>query len=137
MKKIIYLICLSIFINSCAWLDESEHQKIIEQYEVGWNDLESNRAITKKVENSENYHYIIVSDYVFAVGHNESYIIAKQQQNLNAETNYYLIDISKNKHDNSKGIHGPLNKTEFEKIKKKLNIENLNFDMIFKDKPNN
>ncbi|WP_309608894.1 hypothetical protein [Flavobacterium sp.] len=84
-----------IFINSCAWLDESEHQKIIEQYEVGWNDLESNRAILKKIENSENYYNIIVSDYVFAVGHNESYIIANQHQNFNAETNYYLIDINK------------------------------------------
>jgi len=135
MKKIFYLIFLSILTNGCAWLDESEHQKIIGQYEIGWNDLESNRAITKEI--TENNYHTIVSNYVYAVGHNESYIIAKQHQNFNTETNYYLIDINKNKDDSSKGIHGPLNETEFEKIKKKLNIESLDFDMNFNDKANN
>ena len=137
MKKIFYLICLSILINSCAWFDENEHQKIIGQYEVGWNDLESNRAITKKIKNSENYYDIIVDSYVFAVGHNENYIIAKQHQNFNVETNYYLIDINKNEKDNSKGINGPLNEMEFEKMKAELNIKNINFDMNFNDKPFN
>ncbi|MEM0576697.1 DUF3997 domain-containing protein [Flavobacterium polysaccharolyticum] len=133
MKKIISLICLSIFVNSCAWFDESEHQKIIGQYEIGWNDLESNRAITKKIGNSESNSNIIIGCYVFAVGHNESFIIAKQRQNFNTETNYYLIDIKKNEEDNSKGILGPLNEVEFEKIKTKFNIENLKFDLIFAD----
>ena len=132
-----YLIFIAIFIISCAWLDESEHQKIIGQYEVGWNDLESNRAITKKSEISENNYNIIVSDYVSAVGHNENYIIAKQHQNFNNEINYYLIDINKNKLDNSKGILGPLNKNEFEKVKIELKIENLKFDMIFDEKLKN
>ncbi|MBW3524824.1 DUF3997 domain-containing protein [Chryseobacterium sp. NKUCC03_KSP] len=136
MKKIISLMCLSIFVNSCAWLDESEHQKIIGQYEIGWNDLESNRAITKKIENSESSYNIIIDSYVFAVGHNESFIVAKQHQSFNEETNYYLIDIEKNKEDNSKGIYGPLNQVEFEKMKTKFNIKSLKFDLIFADKPN-
>ena len=137
MKKIISLICFSIFMNSCAWLDESEHQKIIGQYEIGWNDLESNRAIMKKIENSESNYQEIVGCYVFAVGHNENFIIAKQHQNFKAETNYYLIDIKKNKEDYLKGVFGPLDETEFEKMKTKFNIKDLKFDLKFADKPYN
>ena len=137
MKKIISLICLSIFINRCAWFEESEYQKIIGQYEIGWNDLESNRAITKKIENSENSYNIIIDNYVYAVGHNESFIIAKQHRNFSKETNYYLIDIEKNEEDYSKGIYGPLNEVEFENLKTKFKIKKLKFDLIFPDKPNN
>ena len=135
MKKIISLIFLSIFINSCAWFDESQHQKIIGLYEIGWNDLESNRSITKKIKNSDSNYKIIIDCYVFAVGHNDSFIIAKQHQNFNEETNYYLIDIKKNEEDTSKGIYGPLNNIEFEKMKANFNIKNLKFDLIFADKP--
>ena len=60
MKKIISLIFLSIFINSCAWFDDSQHQKIIGLYEIGWNDLESNRSITKKIKNSDSNYKIII-----------------------------------------------------------------------------
>ncbi len=72
---------------------------------------------------------------IFAIGHNDSFIIAKQHQNFNEETNYYLINIKKNEEVNSKGIYGPLNNIEFEKMKANFNIKNLKFDLIFADKP--
>lgn len=123
--------------NSCAWFDESQHQKIIDNYEIGWNDIESNRAISKRIKDYDGYYEIIISDYVYAVGHNEKYIIAKQSQNFNAATNYYLIDIEKNKMNSAKGIFGPLNEPEFEKIKKDLKIQNLKFDLNYDQKPEN
>ena len=136
-KAYISLVCILTLLNSCAWLHESEHQKIAGEYEVGWNDIESNRAITKPIENFDGGYHIIVDGYVYAVGHNENYIIAKQHQSFETETNYYLIDIKKNSKDHSKGIYGPLNKIEFEKIKKELNIQSINFDLNFNEKPNN
>ncbi|MEK8179910.1 DUF3997 domain-containing protein [Flavobacterium buctense] len=137
MKKTnLFLTIIFAFLNySCAWFEESEHQKIIGDYEVGWNDLESNRSIHKLIKNCDGCSEVIIENYVYAVGHNEKYIIAKQIQNFNGETRYFIIDIKKNKISSQKGIFGPLSETEFEKTRKELQIESLKFDLNFSQKP--
>jgi hypothetical protein len=116
--------------NSCAWLDASEHVKILDDYEVGWNDTESNRAITKPIAGCDGCHQILISNYVYAVGHNRNYIIAKQSAN-DTQTNYYIIDIVANKKNSQSGILGPLTENDFSMNKKKLNIESIEFDMNY------
>ena len=129
------IVIISFLINSCSWLDESQHQKIIGEYEVGWNDLESNRSITKLIKDCDGCSEGIIASYVYAVGHNQNYIIAKQLENSQTKTSYYIIDIKKNQANSQKGIFGPLNETEFEKTKKDLKIESLKFDLNFNQKP--
>ncbi|ESU23070.1 hypothetical protein FLJC2902T_32340 [Flavobacterium limnosediminis JC2902] len=137
-KRNLYLIFIIFFaINSCAWLDESQHQKIVGEYEIGWNDLESNRSISKPIKNCDGCYEVIVNSYVYAVGHNEKYIIAKQLNYPESETYYYIIDIEKNKKSSQNGIIGPLNGTEFEKTIKDLQIVNLKFDLNFDKEPRN
>ena len=48
-RTIILAIVALLTISACAWTDKSEHVKIIGDYEVGWNDLESNRSISNQM----------------------------------------------------------------------------------------
>jgi hypothetical protein len=137
LKRILKFTLVAITLTSCAWSDESSHQSITKDYEIGWNDLESNRAITKKKQNSDIYSDIIIGSYVFAVGNNDDFIIAKQRQNFDSEAVFYIIDINKNQVDKSKGIYGPLNEKDFLRKKIKLNIQNLIFHLNFSEKPFN
>jgi len=78
---------------------------------------------------------IIVKETVFAVGQNDSFIIVKQHPPGNKEhINYYAIPlinkISEYLPDN---IYGPMNSDEFDKLKTELNINNLDFTIVFKD----
>lgn len=139
MKKlnIFLILTLMILCNCCAWFEESQHQKIVDVYEIGWNDLESNRSITKPIKNCDGCYEIIVNNYVYSIGHNEKYIIAKQLNYPQNETHYFIIDIEKNKNSSQNGIIGPLDVSEFEKIKKDLQISNLKFDLNFDKIPRN
>ena len=129
-------IILLMTIGGCAWLDKSEYVKITGDYEVSWNDLESNRAIVKpNIKCGNGCYNIIVGGYVYSVGHNDQFIYAKQHPNLDTTiTKYFLINIIKNEKDVQKGIYGPLNKDEFEKLLLKLGILDIKFDLNFPEK---
>ena len=80
----------------------------------------------------------IIEPYVFAVGHNEHYIIAKQHPTngfnggykIQADTtNYYIIDIYK---DRDK-VFRPLTLKQFDNLRFKLNIDNLEFNQTYPD----
>ncbi|MFM2283414.1 MAG: hypothetical protein RL222_918 [Bacteroidota bacterium] len=131
------ILLLSFFLlTSCAWLDQSEHHLIIDNYEVGWNDLESNRAITKSIDACEGCYDVIIDGYIFAVGNNDNYIIAKQHQAFDTTiTYYYIINLRINRKNNRNGIYGPINESEFNVQKKKLNIEHLKFNKTYSEMP--
>ncbi len=133
----IFAIILLLTISGCAWLDKSEHSKIIGGYEVGWSDLESNRDIAKPNNACDGCYDIVVNSYVYSVGHNDRFIFAKQHPNLDTTTTkYFLIDMNKNKNDKDvkKGIYGPLDKEEFEKMLSKFGITDIKFDLNFPEK---
>jgi hypothetical protein len=121
---------------SCALFDKSEHVKIIGDYEVGWNDLVSNRCLRKSFQNCEGCFEVIIDEYVYAVGYNENFIIAKQQSGLDTtSTNYFIIDIYTNQKSSKTGIYGPLNLNEFESMRKKLGVSELLFDFNYSKNP--
>jgi len=82
----------------------------------------------------------IIGATIFAVGQNDGFIIAKQHPKVSptgmdkAVINYFIIPF-KNKVSQSpeKNIYGPLTLKEFEQKRKELNIENLDFTIVFKD----
>jgi hypothetical protein len=99
MLKLIKTISLIFFIfsfSSCFDLFDSGTYKVVDDYEVTWIDLVEQRALYKQEE--------LIPAYVFAVGHNEKYIYAKQHPLLTnssekidtTTTNYYLIERTKN-----------------------------------------
>ena len=70
-----------------------------------------------------------IPGYIFSVGFNDKFIIAKQHPLLgdfyskpNYEiTNYYIIDIIKNNASYKSGVNGPLDQMNFNKLLEKIN----------------
>jgi hypothetical protein len=122
---------LSVFIfTSCFGLFDSGTYKVVDDYEVTWIDLVEQRALYK--------HEELAAAYVFAVGHNEKYIFAKQHPLLTNSTekidksitNYYIIERTKNEFQD-KPKYGPLTKERFDSLCIRLEIKDARFDKTF------
>ena len=137
ITKIILTLIGILTLNSC-WNNPSESELIIGNYFVEWNDLVANRAIVEKTEKDSPYSTGVISNYVFAVGHNSDFIVAKQHPYLNdlTVTKYFIIDLNKKKSGNNTIVIGPLEKEEFDKKTTELNITELKFDQNYPENPN-
>ena len=136
ITKLTLILIGFLTLNSC-WNNPSEHDLIIGNYYVGWNDMVSNRAIVYKYDS--NSYKGIVSNYVYAVGHNSDFIIAKQKYPYSddiSDTKYFIVDLNKRLGRDKDAIYGPMDKIEFDKKSKKLNISELEFDQIYNENPN-
>ena len=135
--KFTIFIIIAVTLVSCAWFEESSYEQITGDYWVVWNDLEQNRAIWKQIRNCSSCFEDVVSNYVYAVGHNDSFIIAKRHFDLNTkETYYYVIDIKKNQTLNgTEGVYEFFDKHSFDSFRTALNISNIPFDLNFTENP--
>jgi len=140
--KIYSVLITTIFLNSCFGLWDSSSDTIIGPYNVGWIDVISSRSINLAETNGGYGGAEMVPAYVYAVGHTEKFIIAKQHP-LSKDsgdkvdikiTNYFIIDISK-KNYNQEGVYGPLSKKEFNDLCRKLNINLIKFDLTYPEIP--
>ena len=138
--KWIALLFISVLLTGCFGLFDSGSKRITGKYIVVWIDLPRNQGIGEEIEGSPGSSIGLVPEYVFAVGHNEDYIIAKQHPTSGFEngfeidttiTNYYLIDMNEQKDK----VIGPLTKSKFDSTRIALKIRNIEFDMIFKENP--
>ena len=130
-KNLILIIGL-LTLNSCFIFD-SDSDKIIGNYEVLWIDTPKSRAVCERYSSTGSA--VLISEYVFAVGHNNEFIIAKQHPTSGFEngyeidksiTNYFIVDIR-----NEAKVLGPFNKTDFNKYVSELNIGGIDFDQIY------
>jgi hypothetical protein len=137
ITKITFILIGFLTLNSC-WNNESESEIIIEDYFVGWADLVANRSITYSEDKEHSFHEVLVNGYVFAVGNNDKYIIAKQHPNLSDITNtkYFIIDINQKAYKNRGTVFGPMSNVEFDIKTSELNISELKFDKIYPVNPN-
>ena len=112
--KNLILILGILNLNSCFIFD-SDSDIIIGKYEVLWIDSPNTRAVCEKYSSTGST--VLIPEYVFAVGHNSEFIIAKQHptngfENGNeidkSKTNYYIVDIR-----NKSKVFGPLSKSDF------------------------
>ncbi|RNC86537.1 MAG: DUF3997 domain-containing protein [Winogradskyella sp.] len=119
-------------LNSCFVFD-NDSDKIIGNYEVSWIDTPKTRAVCERF--SSTGCSVLVSEYVYAVGHNSEFIIVKQHPTSGFEnnyeidttkTNYFILDIR----EESKVI-GPMTRLDFDKKVLELNISNIAFDQIY------
>ena len=97
----------------------------------------SNRAIVYKYDS--NSFNGIISNYVYAVGHNSDFIIAKQKHPYSNDLNftkYFIIDLNKRKGRDKDAIFGPMEKIEFDKKSIELNLSELEFDQVYNEYPN-
>ena len=135
-KNIILLFLTVSFLTGCLF--DSKSDRIIGKYMVLWIDLPQNQMLAKEDELHSSSSSKIIKPYVFAVGHNPHYIIAKQHPTSGFEggykihavtTNYYIIDI----HNDKDKIFGPLTLQQFDSLRTKLKIERLSFDKTYLD----
>lgn len=107
------------------------------EYQVGWNDLVKNRSITKPIKDCSGCFTVLVSNYVYAVGHSDSFIIAKQH--FGADTTkayYYVIDIKRNKDQTgTKGVYEFSDKQSFDSFRNRMRISHIPFDMNYPENP--
>lgn len=82
----------------------------------------------------------VVGPTVFAIGYDDSFIIAKQHPRMEFKTdksvtNYYIVPLKFKVHKSpDENRIGPLTKTEFEAKRKELRVsDNLKFTKVFKD----
>lgn len=137
ITKIILTLIGILTLISC-WNNPGKSEFLIGNYFVEWNDLVANRAIVEKNEKDSPYSSEVISGYVFAVGNNSDFIIAKQHPYLNdlTVTKYFIIDIKKSESGIDSLVIGPLEKEDFDNKRIELNISELKFDNSYPENPN-
>jgi len=141
LKHILIILFLSFGLTSCFGLFDGGSDKITDKYRVLWIDLKQNQGISEEIDNSSGSYIEIIPCYVFAVGHNKNFIVAKQHPASGFEsgyqintkiTNYYLVNLNI-KVDK---VTGPLTLTEFEDFREKLGITDIKFQMKYHEQSN-
>jgi hypothetical protein len=134
--KAIFL-SLTLFQTSCFGLFDSGSDRITGKYIVLWIDLQENQGISEEVELNSSSSIGLVPEYVFAVGHDNDFIIAKQHPTSGFEngfeidttiTNYYVIDMNRKILKTGEKVFGPLSLAQFDSIRPELKIQNIKFD---------
>lgn len=133
MKNKLFILFFGILtLNSC-YLFDSDSDKIIGKYEVLWIDTPNTRALCERYSSTGSS--VLISEYVFAVGHNSEFIIAKQHPTSGFKngyeinttvTNYFIVDIR-----GESKVFGPMNKLDFYETLSELNIEDIEFDQTY------
>lgn len=136
IKNILLLLWAFFVLTGCLF--DSSSDRIIGKYKALWIDLPQNQMLVKEDNLHSSSSSTLIESYIFAIGHNKHYIIAKQHPTNGFEggytihtdtTNYYIINI-----DNGKDkIFGPLSLKQFDSLKTKLNIESLQFNKTYPD----
>ena len=136
-------ILITVSLTGCFGLFDSGSDRIIGKYIVLWIDLQENQTISEQFEINSNSSTQIISEYVFAVGHNDDFIIAKQHPTLGFEggfeidttiTIYYVVDMNRKILLKGNKYFGPLTRVEFDSLRLDLNITNIEFDMNYPEK---
>jgi hypothetical protein len=135
-----------IFLTSagCFGLIDSSSDRIMGPYKVAWIDVYEQQFICEDREDYPTICQTLVPEYVFAVGHDENFIIAKQHPTSGFDngfkidstvTNYYILDTREEIEKLSKKIIGPLTRKEFDEKRRQLRIEKIEFEMNYPDIP--
>jgi hypothetical protein len=143
-RKFIILTLTTLFLSGCFGLFDSSSDRIIGNYIVLWIDLPESQTVSVQDEMNSSSSTPIVPEYVFAVGHNADYIIAKQHPTSGFKegfkidtriTNYYIVKMNTKEQTNEEKVIGPLTLNKFDSLRKELRIEHLEFDQNYPDKP--
>lgn len=133
-----------LLLTGCFGLWDSGSEDITGKYIVLWIDLPANQSISEQFETGSSVSSTVVAEYVFAVGHNDDFIIAKQHPTNGFEggfkvnpkiTNYFIIDINQKVIKKGNNVWGPLSRKEFDEIRKEIRIEDIEFDQVYPDHP--
>ncbi|GAB1855408.1 hypothetical protein MHTCC0001_02420 [Flavobacteriaceae bacterium MHTCC 0001] len=142
--KTIGLISFVLLLNSCFFLFDSGGEKIIGNYKILWVDLLEQQVVCESLDQTSSSCSVLVKEYVFAVGHNSDFIIAKQHPTNGFDnghvidttiTNFYIIDINRKLIKKGNKVFGPLTESQFNDKVTELDIEKIKFDQVYPHLP--
>ena len=145
MRKILILLFLTSF-TSCYFGANESGGKITNNFHlIGWDNEDWQIVYSETNNDIYNPEKIIIQHDVFAVGHNDNFIIVKQHPCENTEphlidfdslrvnkniTNFYIIDIQNNHYQ----IHKYKNELKFKKGRIELGVpKDLEYKFYDKD----
>jgi len=133
--NIFYLVAFASLLQNC--IGSAHDEKLNAGYYLSAIDVKQDMLIGFQ---DGDYGIGVIGATIFAVGQNDGFIIAKQHQKVSpsgmdkAVINYFIIPLKNNANQSpEKNIYGPLTLEEFKQKRKELNIENLDFTIVFKD----
>jgi hypothetical protein len=100
----IFLISFTLSLVGCFGLFDSGSDRITGKYIVLWIDLLESQGISEEIELNSSSSIGLVSEYVYSVGHNDEFIIAKQHPTSGFDkgyeidtsiTNYFVVDMNR------------------------------------------
>ncbi|WP_296621572.1 DUF3997 domain-containing protein [Marivirga sp.] len=130
---LIVLIC-TLGISGCFGIFDSGSDTITDNYILSWIDLQESQVIRKTSKECPTGCEAMTPPYIFSVGFNDEFIVAKQHPTAGFEegykidssiTNFFIIKLSNDE------VIGPLNKLQFDSTKSHLSIEDINFTMNY------
>jgi hypothetical protein len=142
VKRLAFLILIATVLTGCFGLFDGGGDHIAESYSTGWIDVHSSRCIEKQDKDGSSIE--VVPAYIYAVGHNERFIVAKQhplpgefpKERINVtQTNYFLIDLKLQPGQGEKGVYGPMDASQFETLSRKLEVGKIVFDLTYPETP--
>jgi uncharacterized protein YceK len=138
MKKNVCFCLLTLcLLSGCSGF--AIRKKVVDNYYLIAPDEEEQLDLSYCDPSDQEGCSTIISETVFAVGHNQEYIIAKQHPRVfpktsnKSITNYFILPINKkDRHGRDNfGLIGPLTFEQFNKRKKELNIpDNVKFIIL-------
>ncbi|MGF7040080.1 DUF3997 domain-containing protein [Mucilaginibacter lappiensis] len=139
--KFIMIPC-AVLLSGCFGLFDSGGDHIVGPYYTGWIDVHSSRYLGKRDSNDSEIE--IIPAYIYAVGHNNRFIVAKQHplngkfpdETINTtQTNYYLIDLKLEPGQGEKGMYGPMDASQFANLSHELHLNEITYDLTYPEKP--
>jgi len=140
-KHSLFFILPATLLTGCfSALFNSDFDTIMGEYNVGWIADEKSRTICKGLNDGDKGGEELFDAYIFSVGYNAKYIVAKQHPYDSIvdlkTTNYFVIDYSKHPYAKQDGIYGPMNWEAYQKLNTELSIGEIDFDMNYPEDPN-
>lgn len=142
MKRLILpsLLLLLIISWNC---EPSDPKRIIGKYKILelWYKDTRTLGLVKEFSKNSRGSGGVVEPNVFAVGHNEDFIIVKQHPTNGYEggyqmdttiTNYYIVDMNFKVHQGIEEAIGPLTREQFDSLRIEYQIQEIEFDKQFK-----
>jgi hypothetical protein len=143
IKRFRYLLLFfPVVLSGCFGSFDSGGDHIAGPYYTGWIDVHSTRNIGRR--DSNDIELEVVPVYIFAVGYNDKFIVAKQHplegnfpnEKINTrQTKFFIIDLRQQPGQGEKGLFGPMDELKFKNLSIKLDIGTIEYNLSYPEVP--
>ena len=138
------ILFFGIILSSCFGLGDSTSTVVTGRYTVISIDVDANQSLSLRSKDNSSLLEEIFAPYVFAVGHNDEFIIVKQHPSAGFDgnyevdttiTNFYILDMKRKFVKGNKDYFGPLKEFQFDSLRTVFKIDQVPFDLNYPENP--